>query len=553
MLGRAMRTSNAICLAFIGLAFGVLTGCAAPELGPVPENTSALWGTEGERWDPAGRLPDFSHAGYHEGDIEIPDVPVVANVKDFGAVGDGVTDDSRAFQKAIEATSNGALLIPAGRYVITWPLLLSKSNIVLRGESRDSTVLYFPTTLKKVFRKGKDGGPTGWSWGGAWIWANPDFERGDSNAPVWDEGRRLAEVTKIAPKGQTWIKVSDTRGIEPEQMVRLVQHESDGSLTLAMHAGQPLGGKCIIDMPGFQVINWLLKVTRVEGKKVHFDRPLRLDVKPEWKAQLFEAVIEVEEVGIENMTLEFPVRPYPGHHNEHGMNAISLGQTFNSWVRDVAILNSDNGIFFWYARYATAESIVIAGRGGHYAFNLGGAQDSLVTRFRIENRSVHDTSFSNMANGNVYSWGKGRNINFDHHRGAAFQNLSSRIHVGLPNRQWSSSHTRTGHYTAAYETYWNILPRAETRRLESWPAQNIIGRIKLVKTATPEWYDLWAEPIDDLEPEDLHLAQWHRRTGKPIPPRPRLPKSLPDGLVVNTAVGSGVPPADLQVNAEEPE
>ena len=108
------------------------------------------------------------------------------------------------------------------------------------------------------------------------------------------------------------------------------------------------------------------------------------------------------------------------------MIAISLGQTYNSWVRDVAILNADNGIFFWYARYCTAENIVIAGRGGHYGFNLGGAQDSLVTRFRIENRSVHDTSFSNMANGNVYSWGKGRNINFDHHRGASFQNLSSR-------------------------------------------------------------------------------------------------------------------------------
>ena len=86
------------------------------------------------------------------------------------------------------------------------------------------------------------------------------------------------------------------------------------------------------------------------------------------------------------------------------------------WVRDVAILNADNGIFFWYARYCTAENIVIAGRGGHYGFNLGGAQDCLVTRFSIENKSVHDTSLSNMANGNVYSWGQGLEINFDHHR-----------------------------------------------------------------------------------------------------------------------------------------
>jgi hypothetical protein len=406
-------------------------------------------------------------------------------------------------------------------------------------------VLYFPKTLRQVLKKGRNGGPHGWSWGGGWIWANPDLKRGDSNAPVWDEGEMLAEVTKIAPKGQTWIKVSDTSGIEAGQMIRLLQHESDGSLTLSMHAGHPLRGKCIIDQPGFQVINWLLKVTRVEGKKVHFDRPLRLDVKPEWKAQLFEAVIEVEEVGIERLTIEFPMRPYPGHHNEPGANAISLGQTYNSWVRDVAILNADNGIFFWYARYCTAESIVIAGRGGHYGFNLGGAQDSLVTRFRIENRSVHDTSFSNMANGNVYSWGKGRNVNFDHHRGAAFQNLSSRIHVGLPNRQWASSGTKTGHYTAAHETYWNILPRAETRRLLSWPAQNIIGRVRESERTTTKELDLWVEHVDKIEPEDLHLAQWHRRTGKPVPKRPRIPKALAKGRVTNISVGGGAPPADL--------
>ncbi|MFQ5526149.1 MAG: glycosyl hydrolase family 28-related protein [Thermoanaerobaculia bacterium] len=526
-------------------AFGLNAACGPPDLGPVPENTSHLWGSEGERWDPAGRLPDFSYAGYRAGNEPIPRVPVRANVRDFGAVGDGVTDDSLAFLDAIAQTERGAILIPAGRYLITRPLFIKKSHIVLRGESRDSTVLFFPKTLTEALGHGKDGRPSSWSWGGGWIWANPELERGDSNAPVWDEGKRLAEVTRRAPRGQTWIRVSDTAGLEPGQMVRLIQHESDGSLTMAMHAGHPLGGKCIIDVPGFQIINWLLEIKRVEGNKVHFDRPLRLDVKPEWKAELHEAVIEVEEVGIERMTIEFALTPYAGHHNEPGHNAISLGQTYNSWVRDVAILNADNGIFFWYARYATAENIVIAGRGGHYGFNLGGAQDSLVTRFRIENRNLHDTSFSNMANGNVYSWGKGRNINFDHHRGASFQNLSSRIDVGIPNRQWVSSGTRSGHYTAAHETYWNIRPRAETRRLDTWPAQNIIGRVKESKRSTSDWFDLYFEHVDELEPTDLHLAQWHRRTGLEMPKRPRWPKRLPEGRVVNTGVGPGRFPEDL--------
>ena len=78
---------------------------------------------------------------------------------------------------------------------LTRVLAIEKSQVVLRGESRDGTVLFFPKTLYELFGKGKDGGPTGWSWGGAWIWVNPDRRRGDSNGPVWDEGAMLSAVT----------------------------------------------------------------------------------------------------------------------------------------------------------------------------------------------------------------------------------------------------------------------------------------------------------------------------------------------------------------------
>ena len=59
----------------------------------VRAQTSLLWGENGESWTAESRLPDFSHAGYHEGVDAIPDLAVAANVLDFGAVGDGVADD----------------------------------------------------------------------------------------------------------------------------------------------------------------------------------------------------------------------------------------------------------------------------------------------------------------------------------------------------------------------------------------------------------------------------------------------------------------------------
>lgn len=62
---------------------------AAPRVAAVPgePRVSALWGVAGEAWAPTSRLPDFSYAGYHAGERPIPDVPVAANVRDFGARG----------------------------------------------------------------------------------------------------------------------------------------------------------------------------------------------------------------------------------------------------------------------------------------------------------------------------------------------------------------------------------------------------------------------------------------------------------------------------------
>ena len=49
------------------------------------------------------------------------------NAKDFGAVGDGQTDDTRALQKAIDASqmAGRALLIPAGVYLVSSTLNIS--------------------------------------------------------------------------------------------------------------------------------------------------------------------------------------------------------------------------------------------------------------------------------------------------------------------------------------------------------------------------------------------------------------------------------------------
>lgn len=113
-------------------------------------DTSELWGTQGELWTPSSRLPDFSFAGYQSGISPIPSPPAVVNVRDFGAIGNGIADDTNAFEAAIAAATNGAVWIPAGRYQISRVLYIRKSNLVLRGAGQGATTLVFTKHLSEL-------------------------------------------------------------------------------------------------------------------------------------------------------------------------------------------------------------------------------------------------------------------------------------------------------------------------------------------------------------------------------------------------------------------
>jgi hypothetical protein len=61
----------------------------------------------------------------------------VVNVVDFGAVGDGVNDDTSAIQAAIDSVVNtgGEVLIPAGIYKVTSTIYIESSSTTVRGEN----------------------------------------------------------------------------------------------------------------------------------------------------------------------------------------------------------------------------------------------------------------------------------------------------------------------------------------------------------------------------------------------------------------------------------
>src|SRR5690348_5621442 len=82
-------------------------------------------------------LPDFSYAGFREGETALPEAPVTHRIRDFGAIPDDDRDDTAAFKTALERLRNEmgpvVLALEPGHYQLSEVLFIERSDFVLRG------------------------------------------------------------------------------------------------------------------------------------------------------------------------------------------------------------------------------------------------------------------------------------------------------------------------------------------------------------------------------------------------------------------------------------
>jgi len=481
---------------------------------------SALWGASGELWSTESRLPDFSFAGYHAAEAAVPDLPVRGNVKDFGAVGDGLTDDSAAFQRAIAAVSDGALFIPAGRYRLTRVLKVYGDHRVLRGEGRERTVLYFPDSLSKVAQRDhKLRPPAGsWSWSGGFL----SFEGGNADKAV-------ARIRRPARRGERVLTLSTVKGLHVGSWIRLCQVDPDGSLGWSLYGGRAPSPASLRRQ---RLIDFSSRIVKIYGKTLTLDRPLRIDVRLDWNPVLIPEAPTTRDVGIEELTIEFPDDRYAGHHHEPGYNAIEFSGVIDGWVRRVTIMNADNGVFLREGtKFCLIENLRLGAgprrlgeatetgdedsphglAAGHHGILITGlSQDNRVTQFRIDVPFIHDLSVENLAAGNVFDSGQALDLSLDHHRRAPYENLFTDLQTGQGRRLWECGGDESdGWPSGVRETFWNIRTSVPVP-LPSWAVMaNFIG-LSLIEPI-PSVDGVENIPPDRLQPSNLYLAQRDRR------------------------------------------
>jgi hypothetical protein len=488
--------------------------------------TSELWGTDGSRWTARSRLPNFSYAGYHAGEAPIPTPPVTKNVvTDFGANGSDDVDDTAAFQRAIADTSNGALFIPAGRYRIEKILAINKSHFVLRGAGQSETTLYFPRSLGEIL-----GRPAGKPYGGGLIVFTGRRQ-----------GEKLASVTTHARRGDQVLAVSSTAGLTPGRRVRLRMTNSPDN-SLGCHIFAERG--CLSQMRrslqekrarqkegGGAMVDWVVDIQAVSEHSITLARPLRLDVRVEWRPEIWSHQPTVTEVGIEDLSIEFPNVQYAGHLQEAGFHAIYLERVEQSWVRRVTIQDADRGIEITGA-FNTVSEVTLqtrwrhlgwsrSGATGHYGFQIHTvqAQDNLVTDSRLAAVYVHNMAVSDFANGNVYSRITAKTPLFDHHHTPVYENLFTEIVLTESGEGLLQSGGEKGQFTSgARTTLWNIRtlgrPFSVLGSADAFPQMNMVG-MNILQTVRPPdtssevWVERW--PGENTVPPNLYQAQLNRR------------------------------------------
>ncbi|MFG3321072.1 glycosyl hydrolase family 28-related protein [Streptomyces sp. NPDC048171] len=472
--------------AVAGAAPSALAAAGAPP-GGAPGVVPPLWREFARSPFTHPQIPFVGRAGCLGGAARLPRRPVVADVRDFGAVADGTTDCAPAVNRALAAAGRaggGTVTLPPGTLRIDGLIRVGHSNVVLRGAGSDRTTLRATkhlTELVGAYGSRYGGDKSSWSWAGGLIWLAPEARWNSLTDAIrakewpfegWTGNRRdeWRTLTTVAParRGSWTVRVSDPSWLRPGDLVLLrLADDADHTLLAHMAGGGPGAESYTWDdktkLTSYVPYEWPVRITEIRGRRVILERPLPLDLRPEWDPRLTTHVGELTGAGVEGLTLEAPDVPQQPHLLDRGFNGVVLQCAYDCRVDDVTVRHVDNGFGLVAASACTLSRTKVAGRGAHHPyFCREGSHDNLIEDFTVEERTtpapsgtqLHGINVEGLSSHNVWSRGVMEMGTFDSHRGMPFANVRTDITVDNNGRHGGDA--SAGPLFGARFAHWNI-------------------------------------------------------------------------------------------------
>ncbi|RRJ98986.1 hypothetical protein Ga0100231_000780 [Opitutaceae bacterium TAV4] len=506
------------------------TACANPT---TSAKASLLWDEYEQTPDSHPNIPNCSYSGYQYGERSIPRiVGPIYNVTTFGARGDGQSDDTAAIRAAIAAVGSdgGVVWFPDGRYAVRGVLFVHTDRTVLRGQSQTGTEIIFTQPLDRgygtfFYTAASGERATRWTYSGGLIWfgpksrgntyrphAEPDSPiQNDEFAERWLTTGNEISVTTSARRGDSTIILErdSAAGLKPGDFVLLRQTDpGDYSLVKHLAGGGAWAenydwqhGKQGAAWPRPSPLQWVVEIAAIkdpsEGQSLTrvltLRQPLRFDIRSDWTPVVQRLGSLLRESGIEDMTLRFN-RPYEWsismHHREEGWNAPYFNNAVHCWLRDVTMIDVDNGPNLSCAKLITLSGFTIKASSArtlahhHGTLTRNGSHDNLITDFRIESRPWHGLNVESFSSGNVWTRGTLEHGVFDSHRKMPYDGIRTDITMIANDGRHGGG---GGPLMGARFVNWNIRTPSGENYIVGWANATPSGAIVGLQGSTPTW------------------------------------------------------------------
>lgn len=292
------------------------------EIFRLDESGNTVYGRDGE----GNRIPDFSYAGYRNGNVPLPRVPSVVRLT--SASGDRTQDiqdaiDEVSLREPDAAGFRGAVELAEGEYQISGTLYIHTSGVVLRGAGSGTGSTAAVTTLKAVGSEPADrdviiagsGKPTSW----------------EGMVP----GSKRMITSSTVPLGDRVIRIEGTEGYEPGDNI-IIYHPASEEWIQRVN-----GGGTASDTPwsaGEVPLVFNRYIENISGDEITLDAPLYAELDRSlsqsyiYKHDRFG--IE-ENIGIEHLRID--IIPDDPEAEIHALNGIALTGIEDGWVKNVTV------------------------------------------------------------------------------------------------------------------------------------------------------------------------------------------------------------------------
>jgi len=282
------------------------------------------------------KLPDFSHAGYNGGGI---DLPVVATVKTISPI---AGDNTKHIQDAIDYVGNlpknnegirGALLLNAGKYEIYGSIYVKYDGVVLRGVGEGSN----PATSTIIYARGNAPEQRTVVTIGNTNQINGTKQISNTKSNIIDEivevGSRFFSLADASlynvgdriviyhPATQAWITAVNQGGVpypDPSAPTDPDERWTVNQLPIMYHRFIKSidGNKIEIDAPVFYTLNKLLSQSYI--------------YKPDMSGL-------ISQVGLENLRID--IETLGGEDENHAWQAVRFKSCENAWAKNCTFIH----------------------------------------------------------------------------------------------------------------------------------------------------------------------------------------------------------------------